>query len=335
MNNAVADYSGENYIFFSIGTFNYAFNVKYVLNIMQIVELEYPESMPDYIAGLLKYNNQIIKIIDIRNILKCNIAPYNLNSKIIIIKTEHDTFGIIVDDVKEIRKINKLSLNAPPYDREKSYLEAIYTDKEFSAIIINLEQIEKKINKNEDNISNFKNSSTALLPKDKISKETLHRRRLHYAKKTGEVSNELIKSQNTYITFRLDKNICCIKIFHIAGFYKFLSAKLTKVPCTPDFIVGIANIKGRYITVIDLLKFIENRSSEITKDTSIIVIEYEDYEIGIMADAIGETIDIAENLVNTKQETVQSYLNECVINNIIYSFFDVKKFFGDEKLYVS
>ena len=163
MNNAIVDYKEESYIFFSI--------------------------------GLLEYNNQIIKIIDIRNILKLEAAPYNLNSKIIIVKTKNDVFGIIIDDVKEIRRINTLSMNIPPYDTEKSYLEAIYTDKEFSVTILNLENIERKINSPYSFTGDSKNSAATFLPKDTASKETLHRRRLHYARKTKEVTNEIIKSQ--------------------------------------------------------------------------------------------------------------------------------------------
>lgn len=335
MNNSVVEYKEENYIFFSIGTHNYAFSANYVLDIMQLVELEYPESMPDFISGLLEYNNQIIKIIDLRNILNIEMSDYNLNSKIIIIKTENEIFGIIIDSVKEIRRINKFSLNAPPYNNEKSYLEAIYTDKESSATIINLENIEKRINSKIGKFDDNKKSASVFLPKDLQSKETLHRRRLHYARKMRQVSNLIIKSQDTYITFLLDKNTCCIKILHVAGFYKFLNVKLTKVPCTPEFITGIVSIKGRYITVIDLLQFIEGRKTPITKDTSIIVIGYEDYEIGILADAIGETIDIEENLVKMRSKNSNSCLNECVMNDSMYLFLDVKKLFGDEKLYIS
>ena len=70
MNNALTQYSEESYIFFSIGTYNYAFSAKYVLDIMQLVELEYPESMSDFISGLLEYNNKMIKICDISSILQ-------------------------------------------------------------------------------------------------------------------------------------------------------------------------------------------------------------------------------------------------------------------------
>ena len=125
------------------------------------------------------------------------------------------------------------------------------------------------------------------------------------------------------------------KILHVAGFYKFANVKLTKVPCTPDFIMGIVSIKGRYITVIDLLKYTENKTTEITKDTSIIVVEYEDYQLGIITDAIGETIDMDETSLHRKNVYQTACLNEYVAGDKLYLMLDIKKLFGDEKLYVS
>jgi len=335
MNNAVVNFNEENYIFFSIGKYTYAFNIKYVLDIMQLVELEYPESMPEFITGLLEYNNQIIKIIDIRNILKLDTSDYNLNSKIIIVKGENDIFGVVIDEVVVIRHINKAHFNKPPYDSIHSFIEAIYTGDSIQGTIIDIKSVEKKINSKDNLPADPKESAAIFLPKNEQSKEILHRRREHYARKMRQESYEIIKSQDTYITFQLADNTCCVKILHVTGFYKFGNIKLIKVPCTRDFILGIVSAKGRYITVIDLLKFTQNKSVEITKDSSIIVVEYEDYEIGIIADAIGETIDIDEGLITVKSDKPTGCLNECVINSIMYMFLDVKALFGDEKLYIS
>ncbi len=334
MNNALTEYKEYSYIFFSVGTFNYAFNARYVLAITQLTELEYPESMPDYIAGLFEYNNSIIKIIDLRHILKIEPENYSINSKIIILKAKNETFGVIIDEIKDIRRINSISFNPPPYDREKSYLEAIYTDGSYSATIVNIENIEAKINSKENEDIKSNKSASLFLPSDLNSKEILHRRKLHYLKKAKQGTYEIIKSKDAYITFLLDKDTCCVKITHIAGFYKLINMKITKIPCTPDFIVGVVSIKGRYITVIDLLKYTENKNTNITKDTNIIVLEYEDYEIGILADSIGETIDIDETILNQKQEN-SSCLTEHVINDSMHLFLDIKKFFGEEKLYIS
>ena len=334
INNQVAQYVEESYIFFSVGERNYAFKSNHVFAVMQLVELEYPEHLPEYIAGLLEYNNQIIKVVDLRKILNLESGEYNLNSKIIVVKTKNDTFGIIVDNVSEIRKLETSLFNLPPYNIEESFIEGIYTDKDFSSTIINLENIENKINSYSSN-DKACSSAAIYMPKDIQSQETLHRRKLHYARKMREIKGVLIESQDTYITFKLKENTCCVKILHVTGFYKYSNIKIINVPCTPDFIKGIVSIKGRYITVIDLLKFTGGKETEITQDTRIVVVEYEDYEIGIITGIIGETIDVDEGVIKVNSENSKNCLTECVIKNKMYLFLDIKKLFSDEKLYIS
>lgn len=313
---------------------NYALKSSCVFAVMQLVELEYPESMPDYITGLLEYNGSIIKIADLGKILSLENQQYTLNSKIIIVKTNNDTFGIIVDNIIEIKRMMSSSFNPIPYNQEQSYIEGIYTEKDFSSTLINLENVEKKINSQNEEQGDISNKSP-FLPADVKSKEILHRRKMHYKRKMQEISNVLIESQDTYITFLLDKNICCVQILHVLGFYKYSSVKLVEIPCTADFIRGVVNLQGRYITILDLLQFSENKQTEITKDTIIILVEYEDYQIGILADAIGETIEVDENLIKQAQKKEQSCLNECVINKTMHLCLDIKKLFEDEKLYIS
>lgn len=334
MNNSIDIYNEESYLFFSIGSANYAFKSNCVLTVMQLVELDYPESMPDYIMGLLEYNNSIIKIIDLCKILNLENQKYTLNSKIIIVKAKNDIFGVIADNIIEIKRVFSSSFGSMPYNSSKSYVDGIYTDKEFSSTLINLENIEKKVNEKhyEDDCIN---PSPLLLPSDLNSKEILHRRKIHYTRKMREVSNIIIESQDTYITFILDRNTCCLKILHVLGFYKLSNIKLVEIPCAPNFIKGVANLKGRYITILDLLQFSENKKTEVNKDTNIILVEYEDYQVGILADAIGETIEVDENVIKQIKEKQSSCLQECVINNEVHLFLDIKKLFENEKLYIS
>ena len=335
MNNSLLEQKEKNYIFFSINSSNYAFSSNRVAAVMQLVELEYPESMPDYMAGLLEYNNGLIKVIDLRKILSLESIQYGLNSKIIVIRDKDEVFGIIADDILEIRKIPLSSFNSTPYNNEDSLVKAIYTDKNVSSTIINLDNVIKKINSPDFNSVKSNTNNSVFLPDDVNSKEILHRRKLHYAMKMREISNIIIESQDTYITFLLEDNTCCIKILHVSGFYKYSNIKIIEVPCTPDFIKGVTNLKGRYITVIDLLKFTENKDTKITEDSRIVVVEYEDYQLGIITGFIGETIDIDENALKSASENSSSCLCEYVIKNQMYLFLDIKKLFSDEKLYIS
>jgi purine-binding chemotaxis protein CheW len=63
--------------------------------------------------------------------------------------------------------------------------------------------------------------------------------------------------------------------------------ELTPVPCTPPFVLGIINLRGEIRTVIDLKKFFDLPEAGITELNKIILIEHDDMQLGILADAVG------------------------------------------------
>jgi len=65
-----------------------------------------------------------------------------------------------------------------------------------------------------------------------------------------------------------------------------LLKELTPVPGTPAFILGIINLRGEILTVIDLKKFFELPSRGITDLNKIIMLQADGMEVGILADAI-------------------------------------------------
>ena len=61
---------------------------------------------------------------------------------------------------------------------------------------------------------------------------------------------------------------------------------LTPLPCTPPFILGVVNIHGRIVPVIDLKKFFALPEHGLTDLHRVILIEGNDLELGLLADVI-------------------------------------------------
>ena len=61
---------------------------------------------------------------------------------------------------------------------------------------------------------------------------------------------------------------------------------LTPVPGTPPFVLGIINLRGEIRTVIDLKKFFDLPDAGITQLNRILLIQHDDLQLGILADAI-------------------------------------------------
>ncbi len=59
---------------------------------------------------------------------------------------------------------------------------------------------------------------------------------------------------------------------------------LTPLPCTPAFVLGVVNVRGHVLTVIDLKRFFELPQEGLTDLHRIVLVGRDDIEFGILAD---------------------------------------------------
>lgn len=61
---------------------------------------------------------------------------------------------------------------------------------------------------------------------------------------------------------------------------------LTPMPCTPPFILGVTNIRGKILTVIDMKKMFELPDKDLNNLNKVIIVHANGMEAGILADTI-------------------------------------------------
>jgi len=61
---------------------------------------------------------------------------------------------------------------------------------------------------------------------------------------------------------------------------------LTPLPCTPAFVLGIVNVRGQLLPVIDLDQFLDLRKREETESARVIVLHHDGVRLGVLADSI-------------------------------------------------
>lgn len=73
---------------------------------------------------------------------------------------------------------------------------------------------------------------------------------------------------------------------------------LTPLPCTPLFVLGIMNMRGRIISVLDIRKFFDLPEKGLSDLNKVIILQGGAMEFGILADAIigTRTVSIADLL---------------------------------------
>jgi purine-binding chemotaxis protein CheW len=62
--------------------------------------------------------------------------------------------------------------------------------------------------------------------------------------------------------------------------------EITAVPCTPSFIVGVMNLRGRIVAIVDLRKIFEMPARGLTELNRVIILNGAGSELGLLADSI-------------------------------------------------
>ncbi len=111
-------------------------------------------------------------------------------------------------------------------------------------------------------------------------------------------------SGEQYLTFREGNELYGIGINNIKEVLNYINVRT--IPLTPGYIKGILNLRGNLLPVIDLSFHFYKRSSEITKSSSIIVVEqnYDEdtMQIGLLVDAVNEVIFIPEDSIEARPD---------------------------------
>jgi purine-binding chemotaxis protein CheW len=112
---------------------------------------------------------------------------------------------------------------------------------------------------------------------------------------------------------------------------------ITPIPCTPAFVLGIVNLRGEILSVIDVKKFFELPEKGITDLNKVIVLESEHMAFGILADAISGVRRIRRADIQPSLPTLtgirEDYLLGVTAERMVV--LDVGKLLHDKKLIVN
>ena len=112
---------------------------------------------------------------------------------------------------------------------------------------------------------------------------------------------------------------------------------LTPLPCTPAFVLGIINVRGKILSVIDIKRFFNLPEKGITNLNKVIVVKYNDIELGILADEIYGNIIIDLDNLQTKVTTISEVNNNFIIgvSKERLILLDIKELLANDKIIIN
>lgn len=106
----------KQYIVVKIGNEQYGIDISYVDNIVRMQKITRVPKSQVYFKGIINLRGEIVPVMSIRLKMGLEDDVFTNASRIIILKLEqHEAFGIIVDEVKEV-----VTLNADEIDKTNS-----------------------------------------------------------------------------------------------------------------------------------------------------------------------------------------------------------------------
>ena len=330
MNNNYIEQKKNTHLYFQVGENKYAVNTSNVLEIMKLPALDYPQKLPNNIIGLLKYNNFVINVVDIRFYLNIDVTKYNTHHELLIVKTDEVIFGIITDKIIGILPFDTALVDQIPFVDSKMVIEALYKYNNETIFIVNIYSLEN-ILKQHDNILPDMDIPN-LFPQDEASKALMNKRALSIVEKSSlRLTSSDLHAKNKYISFNLNGDYYCIALDFVKEVLKDTS--ITKVPGTPDFIEGIMNLRGDYITVINLKKFLSLPEGENLDKKPVVIIKCNELKLALLIDKINELFEYQESAYQEISETY--YANEFIYNKTLYTVLNIDKISSDKRIIIT
>ena len=121
-------------------------------------------------------------------------------------------------------------------------------------------------------------------------------------------------TQHSYLTFRLAEEYFAVSVSNVLHILEM--QRITKIPHCPDYMMGVINLRGTVLPVIDTRKKFGIGEAEITKNSCILVLNLElkgeIINLGAVVDSVHEVEEINTGQVKPPPSVGSKYKSEFI-----------------------
>jgi len=137
-----------------------------------------------------------------------------------------------------------------------------------------------------------------------------------------------------WVTFRLDDETYGINVMQVQEVLRY--TEITPVPGAPGYVLGIINLRGNVVTVIDTRQRFGLAPAPITDNTRIVIIEVDRQVVGILADSVAEVVYLRQSEIETapnvgNEESAKFIQGVCNKNGELLILVDLEKMMSDDE----
>jgi purine-binding chemotaxis protein CheW len=99
------------------------------------------------------------------------------------------------------------------------------------------------------------------------------------------------------VTFRLAEETYGINVMHVQEVLRI--TEIAPVPGAPTYVLGIINLRGNVVTVIDTRSRFGLPSTETDDSSRIVIIEADKQVVGILVDSVAEVVELNQSEIDS------------------------------------
>ena len=129
-------------------------------------------------------------------------------------------------------------------------------------------------------------------------------------------------------TFRLGEEIYGIDVMRIREVLRF--TEITPVPGAPYYVLGIINLRGNVVTVIDTRTRFALQPTEVDNNSRIVIVEVDKQVVGMLVDSVDEVTYLRSNEIEKapnvgNEETAKFITGVCNKNDELLILIDLER----------
>lgn len=127
---------------FKIGEEIFGIEINKVVEILNTQKVYSLPELPDFLSGVITVRGEVLPLLDLRK--RFGIKSTDTKELIIIVRSDNEKIGLLVDEMKEILSLNAQDITAPPTifkGLQKKYLTGLGKKDERIIILLNIDYL--------------------------------------------------------------------------------------------------------------------------------------------------------------------------------------------------
>ncbi len=148
MTNAVAEsYANDpiiQLVTFKLQDETYGINVMHVQEVLRVSEIAPVPGAPGYVLGIINLRGNVVTVLDTRTRFGLPTTEISDSSRIVVIESDKQVVGILVDSVAEVVELRSSEVDAAPNvgnDESSRYIQGVATRNDELLIVVDLNKM--------------------------------------------------------------------------------------------------------------------------------------------------------------------------------------------------